>query len=235
MTDPWDDPRIRAGLPRQLEIRRDAIASGARHVGWKVGFGAPSSLELMQISAPLMGFLTDETLLESGATVATSAWDRGIVEFEVAVVLGRDLGPGASEDEARSAVGAVGPAIELANIDLPIEASRVTDTLVGNIFHEAVIFGEMDERRAGIEIDGVTARILVDGEQRAATRELQAITGPYPWIVSTVASTLDAHGERLSAGDVIITGSVIPPIPVAEGSEFVFSLDPFPPVSVNLR
>jgi 2-keto-4-pentenoate hydratase len=211
------------------------VSADARPIGWKVGFGAPAALELMQITAPLLGFLTDATVLESGAAVDTSTWERGIVEFEVAVYLGVDLGPGASPDEARTAIAAVGPAIELANINLPVNAAGVEDILAGDIFHEAVIFGEPSRGRAGLDINGMAARILIDGAERAATADLEAITGPYPWIVTTVADTLAANGELLRSGDVIITGSVVPPIPVTEGGEFTFALDPFDPISVRVR
>lgn len=232
MTNIWEDPRVSEGLRRQLDQRRRMLAEGARSVGWKVGFGAPASLELMQISAPLLGFMTDATVLESGARVPVSGWQRGIVEFEVAVELGEDLGPGASEQEARRAISAVGPAIELADIDLPVEAGRVADIMAGDIFHAGVIFGDLDRSRSGLDIDGLSARILIDGHERASTNDLQAITGHYPWIVSTVADLLASGGEALRAGDLLITGSVVPPIPASEGREFAFALDPFPPISV---
>ncbi len=90
----------------------------------------------MQISAPLVGFVTAATVLESGATVATGGWERGIVEFEVAVALGADVGPEASEDEAAAAVSGVAPAIELANIDMQLGPEAVADIVAGNIFHE---------------------------------------------------------------------------------------------------
>ncbi|MGA7272854.1 MAG: hypothetical protein WB239_17415, partial [Acidimicrobiia bacterium] len=134
MTAPWEDPRVVAGLDAQLQVRRRMLDGGAGHVGWKVGFGAPSALELMQITAPLVGYLTDATVLDSGTEVDTSGWERGVVEFEVAVYLGEDLGTVTSADDARAAVSAVGPAIELANIDLPLEASSVTEIVAGNIF-----------------------------------------------------------------------------------------------------
>lgn len=229
---PWDDPRVRAGLAELLARRRALLHSGAAPIGWKVGFGAPGSLELMQISAPLLGFLTDASLLPSGATVAASAWERGIVEFEVAVYLGSDLGPYAGEDAARSAVSAIGPAIELANIDMPIRPEGVSQIVAGNIFHRGVVLGTADSGRAGIDISGLTARISVDGAERHSTTDLEAITGRYPDIVSTVATTLASQGERLRKGDVIITGSVIPPIPVTDGTQFSFVLEPLESISV---
>ncbi len=234
MTAPWEDPRVREGLERQLASRSALIAGGARALGWKVGFGAPAALEVMQITAPLLGFLTDMTLLESGTRVDVSGWVRGIVEFEVAVVLGSDLGAGASDEEARAAIRAVGPAIELADIDLPIQADQVAGIVAGDIFHRGVVLGEMEESRAGLDITGLVARVLIDGEVRSEVTDLEALTGPYPWIVSTVASSLAANGLRLRAGDVIITGSVIPPIPVTEGRDFGFVLEPFPSISVHV-
>ena len=234
MNGPWDDPRVSAGLKRQFAMRRQMLAAGARSVGWKVGFGAPASLALMQITAPLLGFITDSTVLESGATVAATGWDRGIVEFEVAVRLGQDLGPGSSAAQSRDAVSAVGPAIELANVDLQVAATGVEEIVAGDIFHVGVIYGAMDADRAGLDITGLVARILIDGVERAATADLQATTGDYARIVTTVADTLAANGETLRAGDTIITGSVIPPIPVTEGREFTFALEPFEPISVHI-
>lgn len=235
MTVPWEDPRVIEGMSRQLDERRRLLGSGVEHVGWKVGFGAPSALELMEISAPLLGYLTDRTVVDPGARVPVGDWGRGIVEFEVAVYMAEDLGAGADDGEARAAVGSLGPAIELANIDLPIGSGSVADILAGDIFHEAVIFGDRDPGRSGIDISGMTGKILVDGLERAAVTHLEEITGAYPWIVSTVASTLASQGERLRAGDVIITGSIVPPVPVTEGTTFTFALDPFPAISVHLE
>ncbi len=234
MTDPWEDPRVTTGLERQLKARADSIAQGAGHVGWKVGFGAPTALELMQITAPLLGYLTDATVFESGAQFDTDGWTRGVVEFEVAVWMGSDLGPDATDAEAADAVSAVGSAIEVADVDLPVAPAGVADIMAGDIFHKGVIFGARDTSRAGLDISGVTAQISIDGVERAHVTELEEITGAYPWIVSTVASTLASAGERLRAGDVIITGSVIPPVSVDDGVEFTFALDPFEPISVRV-
>lgn len=231
--NPSEDPRIVEGLLRQLAARDEALGAGARHVGWKVGFGAPASLELMQITAPLLGYLTDATVFDDGATFETDGWTRGVVEFEVAVWMGSDLGAGATEYEAAAAVAAVGPAIEVADVDLPVGPDSISDIMAGDIFHRGVIFGTRDESRAGLDITGLTAHITLDDEVIATVTDLEAITGAYPWIVSTVASTLASAGERLRAGDVIITGSVIPPVSVADADRFTFELAPYDPITVT--
>ncbi len=234
MSRPWEDARVVAGLARQFEARAAELAEGATAIGWKVGFGAPTARETMGTTAPLIGYLTDRTWLPSGAAVSSQGWTGGVVEFEIAVYMGADVGPGASIAEARAAVAALGPAIELADIDLPVEASRVADILAGNIFHAGVVLGENDPGRAGIDTTGLVAGILVDGVETAAVTDLQELTGPYPEVVATVAGTLAANGERLRAGDSIITGSVIPPVPIDSGSRFTFSLTGFDPIEVQI-
>ena len=235
MSGPWNDARVQDGLSRQLVARAATLAAGRERVGWKVGFGAPAALEMMEITAPLLGYLSDATVLESGVQVDISDWQTTLIEFEVSLFMGTDLAAHAGDDAARAAVAAVGPAIELANIDLPIGPESVTDIVAGNIFHRGVILGEPDRGRAGLDVAGLRAVIEVDGRPHSATEDLEALTGPYPWIVSTVATTLDSVGERLRAGDVIITGSVIPPIRVEESTEFSFTLQPFRPISTSLR
>ncbi len=233
MTHVWEDPRVAVALPTMLEARRQALEDGASPVGWKVGFGAPASLELMKIDAPVLGYMTDRTTVPSGAMISLDGWTRPVVEFEVAAYIGSDLGPGATTEEARAAVSALGPAIELADIDLPIQAESVSDIVAGNIFHKAVMLGARDPARAGIDTSGLTARILIDGRERWVVTELEALTGTYPKVITTVANTLAAAGERLRAGDIIITGSVIPPVPGADGQVFTFVLDPLPEITIR--
>ena len=75
-------------MAAQLARRRTVLSSGARHLGWKVGFGTQAAMERMGTAAPLFGFMTDRSLVESGSTVSLAGWTRGVLEPEVAVHLG---------------------------------------------------------------------------------------------------------------------------------------------------
>ncbi len=235
MTAPWNDPRVVAGMSRQLARRRTALDGGARHLGWKVAFGAPASLERMEITAPLVGYLTDATLVEPGATISTGDWTAGVIEFEVAVWMGSDLGPEATPAEARAAVTAVGAAIEFADVDLaPIDAAAVEEILAGDIFHAGLVLGAPDASRSGLDTTGLHARISVDGEPLTTVDDLSALTGDHGRIVAVVADTLAACGLGLRQGDLVITGSVVPPMPLERGRRYDFALEPLRRVSVNV-
>jgi 2-keto-4-pentenoate hydratase len=232
MTEAPADARVARGMRAQLELRRRAIAAGAQPIGWKVGFGAPAALAKLALSAPLVGFMLDRNVVASGATVSLAGWVKPAAEPEIAVEIGADLPGGGSRSTAAAAIGAIGPAIELADVTFAPE--DVETILAGNIFHRHVLFGPRDRGRKGGGTDGLRAHVLRNGGAHADTAELEANTGKLVDIVRHVADLLGACGERLRAGDVIIAGSVIAPIFLgAEDRALDYALDPIGSVAVR--
>jgi len=229
--NPWDHPLIHSGMTTQLATRRARIAAGETPLGWKVGLGAPASLEKLGIAAPAVGYLMQGAQLPSGATVSFKGYVRPVAEIEIAVRMARDLGGDASPADALAAIDSIRPAIEIADLDL-VPAPDNLDAVVGrNIFQRHVLFGERS--RVGASLDGIVSRLIRRGVEANNTDDPEALTGKLADTVAHVANTLAAFGERLSAGDVIITGSITPPL-VIEGDEtaLTHALDPVGEVSV---
>jgi 2-keto-4-pentenoate hydratase len=231
MSNAWDDPRIQRGMTEQLAKRRARIAAGEQPLGWKVGFGATAMMGKFKITAPLVGFLMHRALIPAGGTASLAGWVKPVAEPEIAVHIGRDLPGGGDRDAAAAAIAALGPAIELADADLPFEDPEAI--LKGNIFQRHVVLGERDASRAGGSTAGLTARVFRRNALAAETSDPEAATGKIVDTVRHVADLLAAFGERLSAGDVIIAGSVVPPLLVEpDETEVAYALDPIGRVSV---
>ena len=228
----WDDPRIARGMEKQLAQRRARIAAGEKPIGWKVGLGAKPAMERLGIRMPAVGYMMEKSVVTNGGTVSVKGWAQPVAEPEIAVYMSADLSGGAGRDAAVAAIGALGPAIELA--DLPGPPSDLEALLAGNIFHRNVILGTPDKARAGAKLDGLVCLTYRRGAQAARQEDLQANIGIIVDIVAHVAGTLAANGERLRAGDVIITGSIVPP-PMIEPdeTEFAFTLEPMGKLSVR--
>jgi len=225
------DERVARGMKAQLELRRRRIASGAKPIGWKVGFGAPAAMAKLKIAAPLTGFLLDSGIVASNATVSLAGWTKPVAEPEIAVEMRSDLAGGGSA-AAADAIGALGPAIELADLEAPPE--DVETILAGNIFHRFVLFGPRDRSRAGGKIDGLHARVRRNDAILSETDDLETNTGKIVDIVRHVADLLAACGERLAAGDIIIAGSVVAPIFLSPDDRSVgYTLDPVGSVAVR--
>ena len=232
MNSAHTDPRILRGMTAQRELRQGRLNAGEKLIGWKVGFGAPAAMERLKIDAPLVGFLTDGALVRSGATISFAGWTKPAAEPEIAVYMGSDLLDTSNRATIQSAIASIGPAIELADINFPPE--DVEAILSGNIYNRHVILGQTDPSRAGCVLDGLVGHIHRNGMEVASTTDPQASTGDLIDIVRHVADLLAAVGERLRAGEVIITGSIVPPLWIASEEEIRFTLDPIDTISINL-
>jgi 2-keto-4-pentenoate hydratase len=227
-----DDPRIVRGMAAQLAMRQKRLDAGDRLIGWKVGFGAPALLERFKISGPLIGFLTHGARIEPGGAVSLAGWAKPVAEPEVAVHIGRDVPAGADRDTAAAAIAGISPAIELVDLfEPPEDPERI---LSHDIYQRHVVLGGAGPARAGSTADGLTCRIIRRGAESARTTDPQANTGAWLDIVRHVADVLAAFGERLRAGEIIITGSVVPPIVIEAGEDgLTFALDPVGTISVR--
>ena len=66
------------------------------------------------------------------------------------------------------------------------------------------------------------------------TSDPQANTGEWVGIVRHVADVLAAFGEQLRSGEIIITGSVVPPLTIEPGEDVIaFEVDPVGGVKVR--
>jgi len=224
------DPRVKAGMDEQLRERRARLDSGNRPLGWKVGFGAPAAMEKLRIDAPLIGYLLQSALVPSGIALELGRFENPVVEPEIAIHLGADVPAGAGADEAAGAIRALGPAIEVADLTHPPE--DVTEILKLNIYQRHVILGKAEKARLGARLAGLMARIDQDGAILARTDEMEANTGKLIDIVQSVSRSLSACGETLAAGEIIIAGSIVPPIFVDGPTSISYALDPVDAISV---
>ena len=117
------------------------------------------------------------------------------------------------------AVSALGPAFEIADVDPDADLEAI---LAGDIFQRGVVLGPMAERAA---LDGAGARVVVNGEETPVT-DPEALPGAIPDLLAHVAALLPAFGEELRPGDIVITGSIVPPLAVGAGDRVEYEASP---------
>ena len=221
------DPRIERGLLAQLTQRRVQIDGGDGSLGWKLGMGTPAAMQKLATTAPLVGYLLESGRVEPGGSVSLDGWVNPRLEPEIAVHMAADLDADASRDGAVAAIAGFGPAMEL--VDPDPEASDPEPVLAANIFQRHVVLGPVSE--GGLP-EGVSARVLRDGEEVASAGDATEATGDPVDLVLHVARTLALAGERLRAGEVVICGSVVPALEIATGQSIEVVLDPLGSVTI---
>jgi 2-keto-4-pentenoate hydratase len=219
------------GMAAQLAVRSARLQAGDAPLGWKMGFGAPAAMLKLGLEFPLLGFLTRNAVLPSNATVDLESYTRAVAEPEIAVHMGADLGANASEETVRSAIAGLGPAIEL--VDLSFPAEDVERILAGNIYQRNLILGPVDTTRAGARLDGLSLQLSKDDSLVAQTTDVEANTGKIVRLIGGVADRLAELGLKLSAGDVVITGTIVPALFVDKPCMISYKLDPFDAIAVR--
>ena len=196
------DPLIEAGMRLQIANFRADLKAGMPRLGWKAGAGG--------LIAPLDGRRT----LTSGGTHQIGTGVRQMAEAEAGIRIATDILAVPTLEEARTAIAAVAPAIELIDFNRPRQP--LDQLLAHNILRDASVFGvEIPYERLS-PIAERSPNAFKNGEFVRAT-----VAGRVPddlaEIIVLVASVLAPFGESVLAGDWIICGSYVEPFEVARG------------------
>lgn len=212
----------------QALITKARLSRGERVVGWKLGYTSLAMREQMGVDAPNFGPLTDAMLLADGDAVpATMTQPR--VEPEVALRFARDVEPGADRDGVLAAVGTAHACLEVVDSVWTDYRFRLEDNTADGSSAAGVVLGpELPLDR----IDTVEVTLLVDGEPVGRGRGSDASGHPADGVV-WLAVQLAARGERVRAGDVVITGGLTRAAALAPGATIAAAYDTGATVAVT--
>lgn len=204
------------GYRVQRAVARRRERDGALVAGWKVGLVDPTAQAALGVSQPIAGRLYETGMLAEDGHVEAVIAGEGRIECEFAFLLTADLvGPGVTGAHVLQATAGVSPAFELLEERLPATAG-VADMIADNCSGAGFVLGsalvppgELDLATTGVilEVDG---RFVGSGASGA-------VMGNPVRAVAWLADRLAITGERLRAGQVVLTGATIPPIPVDLG------------------
>ncbi|HEY2716320.1 MAG TPA: hypothetical protein VGI73_08885 [Solirubrobacterales bacterium] len=205
-------------MERLLARREEVLAAGARPLGWKLAFGTAAAMEALGLGGPLVGFLTDSTLIASGGECAVGTWAVPKLEAEIAI----HLGPGGNQ------VAAVAAAFELADADRP--PTETEEVLAGDIYHRGVVLGEPVARPEG----PLAVRVERDEETFAANEDAEATLGGLDDLAAYVSGYLERFGAESREGEVVISGSAVGLIDVEPGQFWSSRVEGVGAVAVRL-
>ncbi|HZM36872.1 MAG TPA: fumarylacetoacetate hydrolase family protein [Burkholderiales bacterium] len=182
--------------------------------GYKVALASEAMRRLVGVDSPQLGTMLESSLRRSPARVRTSDYVHLLVEFEIGVEMAEDL-PAAdapfTRERVAAAVGAVMPAIELAddrNADYASLARHPLDLIADNGWSEGAVLGPPVFSWKGIDLGAVRGVATINGQPVGEGRGAEAMGHPFD-SVAWVANHLAAHGRGLLRSEVVITGSLV--------------------------
>lgn len=181
--------------------------------GFKIGATGSRMQAYLGVSTPVAGFMQAAHIHRARADLRFADFIRPGVECEVAVRLGRDLPPGpCTQDQAAAAVEAFTAGIEIVENRYGDLKELGTPTLVGDqMYHAAAVLGDEGAWR-GLDVGTLRGRISIDGQERDAGVTSDLMGHPFNCLAWLAGSAEAAAFGGLKAGQVVMLGSVTPPV-----------------------
>jgi 2-oxopent-4-enoate/cis-2-oxohex-4-enoate hydratase len=201
-----------------LRLLERRLADGEKVIGKKIGVTSKAVQSMLGVWQPDFGYLTDKMMFEDGAEMPISTQlIQPRAEGEIAFLLKRDLrGPGVTNDDVVAATEAIAACFEVVDSRIDNWKIKIQDTVADNASSGLFLLGK--DRVSPKGFDFVTCGMVVEknGEVLSTGAGAAALGSPLT-CVAWLANTLGRYDIPLRAGEVILSGSLVPLEPVKAG------------------
>lgn len=209
-----------------LATLRRREADGEKVVGKKIGVTSKAVQDMLGVFQPDFGFMTDRMMIADGTTVNIAA--AGLIqpraEAEMAFILKQDLrGPGITAEDVLDATEAVVPCFEIVDSRIRDWRIGIVDTVADNASCGVCVLGNARIGPRDLDLSAVKAVVRKNGAFLSEGYG-SAVQGSPQAAVAWLANTLGSFGVPLKAGEVVLSGSLVPLEPARPGDRFEMEL-----------
>lgn len=214
------------------------LAAGRRIIGWKIGLTSKVMQEALKIDTPDSGVLYDDMLFDTGGRVPAGRFIQPRVEAEIAFVMRAPLEGEVTRDQVLEATAAVVPSLEILDTRILRQDPKtgqprvIFDTVADNAANAGLVLGA--ERHAPDAHDlRWTGAILRKNDEVVATGLGAAVLDDPLMGIVWLARRMGQYGQRIEAGQVILSGSFIAPVECPPGTVIDADFGPFGQVAIT--
>lgn len=212
-------------------------AAGDPIIGWKIGLTSKAMQQALSIDIPDSGVLLKSMEFANGSTIPAGRFIQPRIEAEIAFVTKAPMDD-PSLEAILDATDYVAPALEILDTRITRkdpETGRlrtVYDTISDNAANGGIVMGAPVHDFRDIDLRRIGAVCSRDGEVEETGLGAGVLGDPVlsmSWLVQRLA----AYGQRIEAGQVVLSGSFIRPIEAPSGSYIVGDFGDFGKVDVT--
>lgn len=222
-----DDLSVEDAYHISLSILERRQADGEEVIGKKIGVTSKAVQDMLGVHQPDFGFLTDRMLFDDAACISIGQANliQPRAEGEIAFILKQNLlGPGVTRDDVLQATDSVVACFEIVDSRIRDWKIAIQDTIADNASCGVFVLGKQRVSPEGIDLASVRLDMLRNGELHSSGLG-SAVQGHPAEAVAWLANTLGAFGMPLQAGEIILSGSLVPLVPVQAGDQFELTID----------
>lgn len=224
LTDREPDMTIEDAYQIQLRMIQRRLDLGETVIGKKIGVTSKVVMDMLKVSQPDFGHLLSGMVFSEGEPIPANSLIAPRAEAEVAFMLKRDLqGPGVMAADVLRATECVMPCFEIVDSRIQDWKIKIQDTVADNASCGVFVLGGVraDPRRLDLALAGM---VLEKNGEVISTSTGAAVQGSPVNAVAWLANTLGRLGITLKAGEVILSGSQSPLVPVVAGDSLYCSV-----------
>lgn len=224
LTDREPEITIDDAYQIQLRMIQRRLDAGERVVGKKIGVTSKVVMDMLKVNQPDFGQLLSGMVFNEGQPLSMSQFIAPKAEAEVAFVLSRDLmGPGVTAADVLRATDCVMPCFEIVDSRIKDWKIKIQDTVADNASCGVLTLGGV--RRSPRQLDlALAGMVLEKNGEVISTSTGASVQGSPVNAVAWLANTLGRLGIGLKAGDIILSGSQSPLVPVVAGDSLYCSV-----------
>jgi len=224
LTDRIPSITIEDAYQIQLRMIQRRLDGGETVVGKKIGVTSKIVMDMLKVDQPDFGQMTSGMVFNEGETIRCDTMIAPKAEAEVAFLLKRDLmGPGVTAADVLRATDCVMPCFEIVDSRIKDWKIKIQDTVADNASCGVLTLGGLrkDPRNLDLALAGM---VLEKNGELVSTSAGAAVQGSPVNAIAWLANTLGRLGIGLKAGEIILSGSQSPLVPVKPGDSLVCSV-----------
>lgn len=216
-TDQFPDLDIETAYAAQWAGIQAKVDAGQQLVGAKLGLTSKAKQRVMNVEAPLYGFVTTGMLAPYGEPVELAKHIHPRVEPEIAFLLARDVHAPATVTTVLAATEAVFAAVDV--LDSRYEKFRFTlpDVVADNASAGSFLMGPRAVSPTELGDLGLLGCVLRVNGDVVATAAGAAVMGHPAASVAWLANQVASRGHHLHGGWLIFSGGLTEPIALRPG------------------
>ena len=207
-----------------LDFLSRRLKDGERVVGKKIGVTSKAVQDMLGVHQPDFGFLTDWMHVSGDIDVDAKAMIAPRAEAEIAFILKEGIsGPGVTPEQVVAATEWIAPCFEIVDSRIEDWKISIVDTVADNASCGVFVIGDARADPRDFDLPSLHVTVTKNGEPLSEGLG-SAVQGDPAQAVAWLANTLGAYGVTLDAGDVILSGSLVPLAPAVKGDVFEMML-----------
>jgi 2-oxo-3-hexenedioate decarboxylase/2-keto-4-pentenoate hydratase len=198
--------------------------------GYKIAYTSDEIRRLTGVSSPCAGGIFAATIQDSPATFRSTDYVRLAIECEVAVSIGTDV-PASQAPYSRASIAEyiefLAVAFEMVDFRGAAAGTGPDAAAIAgictNISNAGAVLGSAVRDWRHIDLAASAGVMVINGEEVGKGRGADVMGHPLEPLV-WLANMLAERGKALTAGTIVITGSIIPPKPLRAGDRATIAI-----------